>query len=149
MNNTQDLLNHHEDLCKLARDLMAVKNHDYAGSKGDTPWMNFQRSEEMGICSTEQAFLVRITDKISRLITFANNGVLLVKDEGVEDSIIDLINYLVLLSAFLNNKKSKQEAAAEIGSICGVHSTEDMVYNGDISNPNQLELFENDAPVLH
>jgi hypothetical protein len=138
MNNTQDLLKHHNDLCQSARDLMAVKNHDYAGSKGDTPWMNFQRSEEMGICSTEQAFLVRITDKISRLVTFTNNGVLLVKDEGVEDSIIDLINYLVLFSAFLNNKKS-EEAEAHIGDNCGVHSIEKPGYNNDSSN--QLELF--------
>jgi hypothetical protein len=139
MNNTQDLLSHHKDLCKLARDLMSIKNHDYAGSKGDTPWMNFQRSEEMGICSTEQAFLVRITDKISRLITFTNNGVLLVKGEGVEDSIIDLINYLVLFSAFLNNKKDKQEAA-EIDSISEVHSIEDPEYNTE-SKEQQLELF--------
>lgn len=133
MNNTQDLLNHHIDLCGIARELMAVKNHDYAGSKGDTPWMNFQRAEEMGICSTEQSFLVRITDKISRLITFTNNGVLLVKDEGVEDSIIDLINYLVLFSAFLKDKKR-----ADIDNNCGVHSIEETVYNND---SEQLELF--------
>ena len=139
MNNTQDLLNHHIDLCKTARELMAIKNHDYAGSTGDTPWMNFQRSEQMGICSTEQAFLVRITDKISRLVTFTNNGVLLVKDEGVEDSIIDLINYLVLFSAFLNNKKSK--ASADTDDDYGVHNTEEPGYNEHNDLIEQRELF--------
>jgi len=140
MNNTKDLLNHHKDLCKTARDLMAIKNHDYAGSKGDTPWMNFQRSEQMGICSTEQAFLVRITDKISRLVTFTNNGVLLVKDEGVEDSIIDLINYLVLFSAFLNNKKSKA-SSADTDDDYGVHNTEEPGYNEHNDRIEQMELF--------
>ena len=75
--------------------------------------MNFQRSEIMGLCKTEQAFMVRILDKISRLITFIDSGELMVKEESVNDSVIDLINYLVLFSAFLNDKKEKTDLDGE------------------------------------
>jgi len=119
--NRNQLLQHHEDLCQAARDLMHMKNHDYAGSEGDSPWMNFQRSEIMGICKTQQAFMVRIMDKISRLITFTNTGELLVKEEGVEDSIVDIINYMVLLSAFLKDKRTEEAAKTFTGGL----------YNGD------------------
>ena len=115
-----------EQLCKEARDLMTRKNHDYAGSEGDSPWMNFQRSEIMGLCKTEQAFMVRILDKISRMITFINNGELMVKEEGVEDSIIDIVNYMVLFSAFLKDKKTEEASKNFTG---GVHNGDQPCYN--------------------
>ena len=58
----------------------------------------------MGICTTEQGFLVRMTDKLSRLSTFAVSGDLKVKDESVKDTILDLINYSVLFIAYLNQE---------------------------------------------
>tara|TARA_Y100000310_G_scaffold146938_1_gene146229 strand:+ start:204 stop:623 length:420 start_codon:yes stop_codon:yes gene_type:complete len=119
-------MKHHDILCQTARDLMSRKNHDYAGSEGDSPWMNFQRSEIMGICKTQQAFMVRIMDKISRLITFTNAGELLVKEEGVEDSIIDIINYMVLFSAFLKDKKTEEAAKLFTG---GIHNGDQPCYN--------------------
>tara|TARA_R100000008_G_scaffold43716_1_gene25340 strand:+ start:593 stop:1030 length:438 start_codon:yes stop_codon:yes gene_type:complete len=124
--NREQLMVHHEELCKMARDLMSRKNHDYAGSEGDSPWMNFQRSEIMGICKTQQAFMVRIMDKVSRLITFINNGELMVKEEGVEDSIIDIINYMVLLSAFLKDKRMEEAAKT---FTAGVYNGDQPCYN--------------------
>jgi len=118
--NRKQLLDYHEYICGMSRNLMKAKNHDYAGKDTNTPWMNFQRSEIMGLCKTEQAFMVRILDKISRLITFIDSGELLVKGESVNDSIIDLINYLVLFSAFLSDKKDE----IDIRSIC--EGTPDM-----------------------
>ncbi len=102
--NRDQLIEHHEELCEEARSLMRIKNHDYAGKDAETPWMNFQRSEIMGLCKTEQAFMVRILDKISRLITYTTSGELKVKGEGVKDSIVDIINYMVLFSAFIDDK---------------------------------------------
>jgi len=101
--NREELIQHHVALCEEARALMRVKNHDYAGKDTETPWMNFQRSEIMGLCKTEQAFMVRILDKISRLITYTTSGELMVKGEGVKDSIVDIINYMVLFSAFIED----------------------------------------------
>ena len=83
---------------------MVRKNHDYAGNSGTTPFANFERCEAMGICSTEQGFLVRIVDKVSRLSTFAKDGKLLVENEGYNDAILDIINYCVLFSAYVKSK---------------------------------------------
>ena len=106
--NRDELIEYHHDLCDAARELMRLKNHDYAGEGSSNPWMNFERSELMGVCKTEQAFMVRILDKISRLITFVDAGQLQVKEESVFDSIVDLINYLVLFGAFVNEKKGER-----------------------------------------
>jgi len=105
--NRDELIEYHDRICLEARDLMRAKNHDYAGENSSSPWMNFERSELMGLCKTEQAFMVRILDKVSRLITFIDAGHLKVKGEGVHDSIVDIINYMVLFSAFCKEKEAK------------------------------------------
>jgi hypothetical protein len=105
MSMTRDeLIQHHEDLCGQALELMKKKNHDYAGNSGKTPFANFERCEAMGICTTEAGFLVRMTDKLSRLSTFADAGKLQVDNEGYNDAIVDIINYCVLFSAYVKSK---------------------------------------------
>lgn len=101
----EDLLKHHEVLCKQARDLMDKKNRDYAGNDGKEPFANFTRVEAMGICSTEQGFMVRLTDKMSRLSSILASGKNHVKDESFEDTMVDVINYIVLLSAYRQEKR--------------------------------------------
>jgi len=98
-----ELFKLHEDMCVSALELMRKKNADYAGG-GSDPFANFRRAEAMGVCSTEQAFLVRMTDKMSRLATYANSGKLSVEDETVHDTLVDMINYSVLLAAYLYTK---------------------------------------------
>ena len=102
--NRDQLFKHHEELCKIALDIMRKKNHDYAGNSGETPFANFERCEAMGICSTEAGFLVRLTDKLSRLSTFANAGRLTVDNESYEDAILDIINYCILFSAYVKSR---------------------------------------------
>ena len=104
--NREDLFKYHTDICKTALDIMVRKNNDYAGADGNTPFANFQRTEQMGICSTEQSFLVRMTDKMSRLSTFGDTGELKVTNESYKDAILDLINYLVLFSAYVESKEA-------------------------------------------
>ena len=104
-----DLLQYHEKLCKQAKDLMNLKNRDYAGNDGLEPFANFTRVESMGICSTEQGFMTRITDKLSRLSSFLSCGKMHVEDEGFNDTVIDVINYMVLLSAYIDEKTSIEE----------------------------------------
>ncbi len=102
--NREELFKHHEELSQTALQIMKKKNHDYAGNSGAQPFANFERCEAMGICSTEQGFLVRITDKVSRLSTFANAGKLVVDNEGYQDAILDIMNYCVLFSAYIKSK---------------------------------------------
>ena len=103
--NRQELFKHHKEICGEALGIMEKKNHDYAGENGDSPFANFTRSEDMGICSTEQGFLVRLCDKLSRLSTFASAGELKVDNEGYHDAIVDIINYCVLFDGYVSSKR--------------------------------------------
>ena len=103
-----DLMKIHEELCLKGRELMDKKNRDYAGRGGTEPFANFTRVESMGICSTESGMLVRLTDKMSRLSSFAESGKLAVENESFEDTIIDVINYMVLFYAYLQDKTDKE-----------------------------------------
>lgn len=106
-----ELFAHHSDLSARALDIMKAKNNDYAGSKGDDPFANFRRVEAMGVCSVEQGFLVRIVDKVSRLSTFAQDGKLAVRNESYEDAILDIMNYCVLMSAYVSEKQQRESVS--------------------------------------
>lgn len=103
----EQLFTHHSKLSNVALDIMKAKNNDYAGSGGGDPFANFRRVEAMGVCSVEQGFLVRIVDKVSRLSTFAQDGKLAVKNESYEDAILDIMNYCVLMSAYIEDKQNR------------------------------------------
>lgn len=108
MNRTR-LLTMHKELCDEARGLSERKNHDYSGGKDDThPFLNFTRCEAMGICKTEAGILVRLTDKMSRLSTFITTGEFKVKDEALRDTILDIINYSVILYAYTQSQKNHE-----------------------------------------
>jgi hypothetical protein len=109
-----ELFKIHKELCTNALDLMQKKNHDYAGSKGNEPFANFTRSEAMGITTTEKAMLVRMLDKMSRLSSFTDSGEFKVEDEKLQDTIIDVINYSVLLYAYMSQKIQKEYTIIEL-----------------------------------
>ena len=102
--NRKELFEHHKAICSEALDIMKKKNHDYAGQGGESPFANFTRSEDMGIWTTEQGFLVRLCDKLSRLSTFANTGKLKVDNEGYHDAILDIVNYCILFDGYVSSK---------------------------------------------
>lgn len=103
----EELLKCHGELCAKAFNLMKVKNSDYAGKSGTEPFANFTRCESMGICKTEAGMLVRMTDKLSRLSSFVEAGEFQVKDESLEDTCVDIINYAILFHSFIKEKKAK------------------------------------------
>ena len=107
--NRDELLKIHETLCDKSRGLMRKKNADYAGGRGVEPFANFTRCEAMGICKTEAGMLVRMTDKMSRLSSFLESGKFEVADESLEDTTLDIINYAVLLYAYVADKKNVAE----------------------------------------
>ena len=107
--NRDDYLAFHEWFCNSARELSARKNNDYAGNGGEEPFANFTRVEAMGICSTEQGFMVRLTDKLSRLATLAAGGKLQVTNETAQDTLKDVVNYAILLAAFMADTQTAPE----------------------------------------
>ncbi len=104
-----EYLEYHKQFCDQMMEITKRKNSDYTGANTDDPFFNFTRVEGLGIASTELGFLVRMTDKISRVISFAQTGSLLVKDESVQDTLLDLANYSVLMAAYLQSKKSQKK----------------------------------------
>lgn len=100
----QDYFKFHQDCLDKMAKITAAKNADYTGV-GDDPFANFTRVEAMGICSTEQGFLTRMMDKMSRINSFVQKGTLQVKDESVEDTLLDLANYAILLAGYIKSKK--------------------------------------------
>lgn len=105
--NRQDLVRIHGKLVAEAHHLMVRKNKDYAGKGGEEPFANFTRVEAMGICSTTKGFLVRLTDKLSRLSSFADSGTFAVTDESLRDTVLDIINYAVLLYAYETEERDR------------------------------------------
>jgi len=73
-------------------ELHSRKNHDYAGEE---PLSNLKECEDIGIPAHKGVF-VRITDKYKRIKEFFKCGTLEVKDESVEDTLMDLAVYSVL-----------------------------------------------------
>jgi len=86
---------------------MERKNHDYAGQTREVvdPFANFRVCEALGLCSAEVGVLVRLSDKLSRLATFATAGNLKVEDEAIQDTFLDVINYTVLLAGIVKDRE--------------------------------------------
>jgi hypothetical protein len=105
----EEYLKFHKDSCDLMHTITTAKNHDYAGFNED-PFANFKIVERCGISSTEQGFLTRMMDKISRVNSFVKQGVLNVKDEKIEDTLLDLANYSILMAAYIKSIKDESNA---------------------------------------
>jgi hypothetical protein len=80
-----------------------AKNADYATEAN--PFENFKAVEKFGITTAEQGILVRLSDKWTRLINLMEKAPA-VKDEKIEDTINDMINYLAILEIYLINKRN-------------------------------------------
>jgi hypothetical protein len=96
----------HPDFYKLLdkmREVHSSKNHDYAGA--DDPLRNFRMCEAMGIPAWK-GVLVRISDKFSRICSFAKQNELQVKDESIKDTLLDMANYCVICAILYDEDKS-------------------------------------------
>lgn len=83
--------------------ILKAKNNDYA--KSEDPFKNFKISETVGV-PVERGIMVRMMDKVSRI----SNGLdseLMVKDETINNTLDDLINYTAILKAYLISKGEK------------------------------------------
>lgn len=85
------------------------KNKDY-GQDND-PFANVRRSEQWGIAPWIGA-MVRATDKVTRLQTYAQKGTL--ANEGVEDSLLDLAVYsIIALLLFREQQEGREQDEAQ------------------------------------
>lgn len=92
-----------DELTKKAKELLLAKSHDYSSQLD--PFANLRACKVLGI-SPEQGILVRVLDKIARLSTITKVGNT-VKDETIEDTCLDVINYMVLFYTMYKEDKLK------------------------------------------
>ena len=103
---TDNIFLEFENLARKCIETIKSKNQDYSWS--DDFFKNFKIIENFTNwqITTEEWILVRLSDKFSRisnLLTSKNE--IQVKDEKVEDTIRDMICYLMILHTYLENKK--------------------------------------------
>ena len=108
--NQPEYLQYHTDICNEARELSQRKNNDYSAPETRKheqypAFANFLQAERLGICSVEAGIMVRLSDKMSRLANLIRPGhERAVHDERIHDTILDGINYLCILAAYLDTK---------------------------------------------
>lgn len=92
----QDLLARLKELYDNNWEIVSRKNADYANQ--DDPFFNFKVCASLGI-PVEHGFIVRMTDKISRIKNLINREAK-VTDESLLDACSDLANYAMLFRMY-------------------------------------------------
>lgn len=99
--NRKEFLKQFNQTLKEMSDIVVKKNKDYTGN-GDA-FKNFQSISILtdNMISPEEGILVRMTDKINRIATliYQDNAV---KDEKIQDTLLDLAVYSIILKTYLN-----------------------------------------------
>lgn len=117
MTTPKDIANMMLVTAKKMSDTLIAKGTDYSGDT-DT-FGNFKLSSSITGVPVEKTILVRMADKFARL-----GGLLdrppMVADEGIEDTLDDLIGYCILMKGYLKERDAK----AKMGGI-----TENFVPN--------------------
>jgi len=99
----------HFDLCTRLQDIVRAKNTDYTCATSD-PFANFKAVEALGIATPVQGLLTRMTDKLSRAASLTSgNKPQAVLNESLEDTLLDLANYALLLTALIKDEKESNE----------------------------------------
>lgn len=75
----------HYAICQKLNQVYKAKNHDYGDSFGDT-------YKKLGIISA----VTRLSDKMNRLMSLAVSHDAQVKDEKIEDTLLDMANYAIM-----------------------------------------------------
>lgn len=103
----EEYMKFHAECCEKMIATTKAKNADYTGGSAD-PFANFQQVGHIVQLPqvVEIGFVTRMSDKFSRIGSFVTKGILQVKDESVEDTLIDMANYCILFAGYLRSKRS-------------------------------------------
>ena len=94
---------------ELMQEIHEAKNSDYS-PEGE--FGNFAESERVGIPAWMGAF-IRLQDKYQRIVNLIRGKERKVKDEALEDTLLDLANYAIIVLC-LRNKEAKDQKIQEI-----------------------------------
>jgi len=124
MKNTEQLI---EEICESMKNLLIQKNRDYGDSATNPSNVFSSGSPVDSICA-------RIDDKLMRI---QNKGI----NDKTEDTVSDLIGYLILLKVALhkekNNEYEEMADSIKMGGFCNISGTpidnlEDLKYHYDM-----------------
>lgn len=101
MHTQQSLIASIETTYKDGVNIIRKKNSDYATT--EDALSNFKVIQNLGVVDYKRGILVRIADKFARIVNLLDreNAVM---DEKIEDTILDMINYLAILKAALEDE---------------------------------------------
>lgn len=147
----QELFEYAHHFFSTCQDTLHKKNADYTNGQDDT-FGNFKAVETLGI-STEVGFLTRMMDKMKRIASFTEKGELQVKDESVQDTLMDLANYACLLSAYIESKKPNYPIEVGIGPSNIIPTNTDtgqstLQVKGSSSYPNFFPKYRIDGQLV-
>lgn len=83
-------------------EIVKKKNDDYA--TGEDPFKNFRFASLVGV-EPKRAILVRVADKLARVSNLLEKEAS-VKDERIEDTLLDIANYIAILHAMLEHENN-------------------------------------------
>lgn len=101
--NQKQFLDHIEATFKKGHELVKIKNSDYAGA--ENPFRNFEFAQLAGM-DVDRAILLRVIDKIARISNLLGKEDVAVKDESIQDTCLDIINYIAIMMAHMDSKKA-------------------------------------------
>lgn len=119
-----ELLALHSSLTNQARELMAQKNADYTGGRGVDAFRNFNLCAATGACSVAQGVFARMCDKVARLGGMVGGHDPLVA-ESFEDTILDLLNYAVILHGVVWEEKARAQLKRDKFALLGDEDEEE------------------------
>lgn len=96
----KELIDSVEKTFKECMEILRAKQHDYATN--EDALQNFRYAELVNV-GPQKAALVRIAEKLSRVSNLIDKEEA-VKDEKVADTIRDMINYMAILKAMVEEK---------------------------------------------
>jgi len=89
------------EILDRAKNMLNAKDHDYSGTEESLS--NFESSLRIGVEPYKGAF-IRLQDKYNRCCNLINGSKTLVKDEKLEDTLLDMICYgSIVLSLYLRH----------------------------------------------
>jgi len=94
----------YDDILKIMKEIHDKKSHDYATS--EDPLLNLRACEIFGKFPAWKGVVIRLSDKMGRLWN-AFNGKLM-KNESIEDTLIDIANYAILCLILFKDYEEKK-----------------------------------------
>lgn len=103
--NGREFVEFHKNTVLKMNEICKAKNQDYSGGANVDAFNNFKESAINAGGTVEQGFLFRMSDKMSRIRNLTQAGTAAVKDESIQDTLMDLANYSILMMGYFESKK--------------------------------------------